>query len=227
MTFSFKSFVKVVSFSLLLLVSVFSYSAPSYAAKESTRAVMDEATKKLKNSAIINKARKKGQTYIDFELKDAHGKSIKVSNELKKGPVILTFYRGGWCPYCNEQLNGYQQKLSMFEKLGAQLIAVSPDKPESEQDTISKNEIKFKILSDPLNAIAKKYGLVFKVEKDLRDVYLGFGIDLEKSQGNNKWELPIPATYVIQKNGKISYSFLDVNYKNRASVEDITNALKK
>lgn len=189
------------------------------------RMTMEQATDKLRKSGIIDNAKKKGDTYIDFSLPNVDGKKVTLSEELKKGPIILTFYRGGWCPYCNLQLKAYQDHLEQFEAAGGQLIAVSPETMESGESTIDKNDLKFKILSDNLNKEARKYGLVFQLDEELKEVYLKFGLDLEKNQGNDSWELPIPATYVINKDGKIVYSFLNVDYVQRAEPADIIKAL--
>ncbi len=190
------------------------------------RMTMEQATQKLRESGIIDNVKKEGDQYIDFTLPNIEGKKIKLSDKLKDGPVILTFYRGGWCPYCNIQLREYQKRLSEFKGAGAQLIAVSPETIDSANDTVDKNKIEFEILTDNLNKEARKYGLVFKLEEELKNVYLKFGLDLAKNQGNDTWELPIPATYVISKEGKIVYSFINVDYVQRAEPNDILNVLK-
>lgn len=188
---------------------------------------MSQATQKLEDSGILKQAKARGQEYIDFTLTNIKGEKVTLSEKLKNGPVILTFYRGGWCPYCNLQLKAYQDRLSDFESAGGQLIAISPEKPEAGDETATKNELKFEVLSDIGNKVAKKYGLVFQVEEDLKEVYLSFGIDLDKNQGDSsKWELPLAATYVIDKDGKIAYSFLNVDYVKRAEPNDIIESLK-
>ncbi len=190
------------------------------------RMTMEQATQELRDSGIIDEAKKKGDQYIDFELPNINGDKVKLSEKLKDGPIILTFYRGGWCPYCNLQLKAYQEQLENFKAAGGQLIAVSPESMDSANTTVKKHEIQYEILSDNMNTQARKYGLVFKLPKKLKDVYLSVGLDLEKNQGNDSWELPIPATYVIDKSGKIVYSFLNVDYVQRAEPQDIIKALK-
>ncbi len=194
---------------------------------DAARMTMEQATEKLRASGIIDQAKKEGDHYIDFTLPNVDGKQVKLSEKLKDGPIILTFYRGGWCPYCNLQLKAYQDHLEQFKAAGGQLIAISPESMESAETTVKKHELQYEILTDNLNKEARKYGLVFKLPEDLKEVYLKFGLDLEKNQGNDSWELPIPATYVIDKNGKIVYSFLNVDYVQRAEPKDIINALKK
>lgn len=193
---------------------------------DKARMTMKEATEELRRSGIIDKAIKKGDKFIDFELPNINGSKVKLSDKLKDGPIVLTFYRGGWCPYCNIQLKAYQDNLDKFQEAGGQLIAVSPESMESATTTVKKHDIKFEILTDNLNKEARKYGLVFKLNNDLKEVYLKFGLDLEKNQGNDTWELPIPATYVISKQGKIIYSFLNVDYVQRSEPADIIKALE-
>ena len=190
------------------------------------RMTMVEATEELRKSGIIDKALKKGDKYIDFTLPNINGEKVSLSKKLKDGPIILTFYRGGWCPYCNIQLKAYQERIEDFKKAGGQLIAISPESIESANSTVKKNELQFEILTDNQNKEARKYGLVFKLSDKLKEVYLRFGLDLEKNQGNNSWELPIPATYIIDKSGKIVYSFLNVDYVQRAEPDEIINILE-
>ncbi len=191
------------------------------------RKTMEDAIKELEESGIIAKATKKGNKAIDFTLKDSEGNSITLSEEYKKQPIILTFYRGGWCPYCNLQLRAYQEKLAEFKEAGGKLIAISPESKESASETSQKNKTEFPILTDSMNTIARKYGLVFKLNEELKEIYLSVGLDLEKNQGNTAWELPIPATYVIDTKGNIVYSFLNVDYVQRAEPADIISELVK
>ena len=190
------------------------------------KAVMDQAIEDLRKSHLTDHVPKMGTKAKDFTLKNIHGKELKLSQLLLRGPVVLTFYRGGWCPYCNAQLKAFQEKLPAFKQLGAQLIAVTPETPDSGVSTAEKDGIKFEILNDEHNKIAKSYGLVFGVTGKLKDIYKSFGIDLQKNQGNADWELPVPATFVIGKDLTIHYVFADVDYKKRAEPTDVLEAIK-
>lgn len=201
--------------------------AKSSKAPAEVRKIMADATRELRKSNILKTAKTTGQTAPNFTLSDAQGKPKSLKELLKNGSVILTFYRGGWCPYCNLQLRAYQKVLPEFEQLGATLVAISPEQPDSSLSTTQKNSLKFEILSDPNNLVAKSYGIVFKLPQPLVELYEKFGIDLKTSQGNSANELPIPATYVIDKNGKITYAFLDVDYKKRAEPSEIIQALRQ
>lgn len=172
-----------------------------------------------------------GSTAPDFTLPNADGEEKTLSELLQNGPVILSFYRGGWCPYCNDQLYAYQQILPEFEELGAQLVAISPEKPESAQDTMSKNYVTFEILSDEANKVARNYDLIWTVPEDKREGFSTWlkdetGQTLAEFNGIDNYELPIPATFVIAQDGTVVYVFKEEDYKLRAKNEDIIKALE-
>lgn len=174
---------------------------------------------------------KVGMKAPDFTLPDANGNPKNLYEFLKEGPVILSFYRGGWCPVCNDQLYAYQQILPEFEELGAQLVAVSPEKPQSAQDTASKNYITFEVLSDEGNKISRLYDLLWTVPEDKRPEFSQWlkgetGKTLEEFNGVDNYELPIPATFVIAQDGTVVFVFKDEDYTKRAKNEDIMEALK-
>jgi peroxiredoxin len=193
---------------------------------EAAKAI-ESAISKLRDSRLTERALKVGQTMPDFSLKDAHGKTVSLKGMLKKGSVIVTFYRGSWCPFCNAQLSSYQQHLAEFRAKGASLIAITPEKPDLTVLTEQQKKLEFPILTDTDNKLATKFGLVWAIEGDLKKVYKEFGLDLEKNQGNPEWKLPIPATYVVGPNGKIKFAFLDVDYTRRAEPADILTALEE
>lgn len=188
--------------------------------------IMDEAAEELRASRLIRKALKVGGLMPDFSLPDSSGKTVRLRDLLKGGPVILAFYRGSWCPYCNAQLASYQEHLGAFKAKGARLIGVTPEKPDLTALMQEGKKLEFTILTDAGNKLAKQLGLVFGVPEELKKLYLQFGIDLEKSQGNPDWELPVPATYVVAKDGRIIYAFVDPDYTHRADPGDILKALK-
>lgn len=167
----------------------------------------------------------------DFKLPNAAGEEQRLSKLLENGPVILSFYRGGWCPVCNDQLYAYQQILPEFEELGAQLVAVSPEKPESAQDTMSKNYITFEVLNDDGNKVARLYDLIWLLPEDKREGFSQWlkgstGKTLAEFNGIDNFELPIPATFVIAQDGTVAYVFKEEDYTKRAKNEDIIKALE-
>lgn len=168
--------------------------------------------------------------FIDFKLPDHNNRLVTLSEELKKGPVVLSFYRGGWCPVCNRQLFSYQQILPKIQETGAQLIAVSPETPSHAEKTITANNIDFTVLSDIGNVTARDYGIIWQVPEDNRE---GFSKWLRETTGESLadynaqegYELPMPATFVIAKDGTIVYAFVDPDYKKRAENSKILKAL--
>lgn len=190
-----------------------------------TQAMMTQATVDLANSGILDQSLKIGDTIPEFTLPNAAGQVISSQDLLAQGPIVITFYRGGWCPYCNLELRALQQALKAVEATGAILVAISPETPDNSLTTQQKNDLEFPVLSDNANHVARQFGLVFQLPAALQAVYSEFGIDLATHNGNSHFELPIPATYVVQANGKIAFAFADADYTKRANPTDIINAL--
>lgn len=185
-----------------------------------------EGISSVADSGILKKALNIGAKAPNFTLNNALNKSISLYNELENGPVILTWYRGGWCPYCNITLHYLQEKLPEFQKAGATLIALTPELPDNSLNTSEKNSLEFNVLSDVGNSIGKEYGVVFKLTNDVASIYQdGFG--LHEKNGDNSNLLPLAATYVIDTNGIIQYAFLDADYRKRAEATEILSALKQ
>ncbi len=186
----------------------------------------DEGITTVANSGILEKALNIGDKAPDFSLINQKGETLTLSDELKKGPVILTWYRGGWCPYCNINLHHLQERLPDFHKAGASLLALTPELPDKSLSTSEKHNLEFEVLSDVGNTVAKEYGVVFQLMKEVADVYQK-GFDLHSYNGDESNELPLAATYVIDKNGIIQYAFLDADYRKRAEPDAIISALEK
>lgn len=195
--------------------------------KAHDKKVIDTSLEELRKARITERAAKSGGDFPGFSLPGTQGKIYDSAEMLKDGPLIVTFYRGSWCPYCNIQLAEYQKHLAEWEKLGAKIVAISPELPDSTTAFAAKRNLTFPLLFDKDNAFAAKLGLVYGLPKDLKEVYKSFGIDLTTTQGNENWRLPIAATYVVGKDGKIVYHFLDVDYTRRAEPSEITDAIKK
>lgn len=156
-----------------------------------------------------------------FSAKDQNGKMISLSEELKKGPVVLVFYRGQWCPYCNKHLKKLEDSLSFITAKGARLITITPEKQENISKTIEKTKASYSILFDDGLKIMKSYDVAFAVDEKTVEKYKGFGIDFTQANGENGANLPVPALYIIGTDGKISYRYFDTNYSKRASVAEI------
>ena len=191
-----------------------------------TAGTMGKATQDLIESGIVDSSVKAGQAAPNFQLPNATGQHIGLQTLLQQGPVVLSFYRGQWCPYCNLELRALQQVLPEIQGLGATLVAVSPQTPDNSLSTVEKNELTFEVLSDVGNQIAREYGLVFQLPEHLRPIYQGFGIDLPAHNGDQTFELPIAATYVIGADGTVVHSFVDPDYTQRLEPEEIVTVLK-
>jgi len=184
------------------------------------------ATRRLADSGIAENTLNIGEKAPDFNLPDPTGKSVGLNELLQKGPVVLNFYRGGWCPYCNLELNAYKKRLPEIEELGASLVAISPQTPDKSLSTAEKNDLEFQVLSNVGNKTANEFGLVFKLPEELHDLYKSFGSDIPKFNGDDTWELPMPGTYVLDKNGTINFAFADADYTKRAEPDDVISILK-
>lgn len=194
-------------------------------ADESVKKIYKEGLTAVENTGILENALNVGDKAPHFTLTNAVGEEISLENELKKGPVVLVWYRGGWCPYCNINLHYLQEELPNFNAQGANLLALSPELPDQSINTAEKNELDFQVLSDVGNEVAREYGVVFKLTDEVAQRYNeSFG--LNNHNGDESNELPLAATYIINTDGTISYAFLDVDYRNRAEPSEITEFLK-
>jgi len=188
-------------------------------------AIMKKASEELKKN-LPNPGLKVGTKAPDFILPNAYGKNIKLSDLYKKGPVILTFYRGAWCPFCNIELHALKVSMPHFKKYNAQIIAVTPQKPDKSLEQVKKSKLPFNIVSDLDNSVMKKYNLFFELAPELVNLYKKLGLDIESYNGKGRNVLPVPGTFVIDQKGIIRASFSDLDYKKRMEPKAILAALK-
>ncbi len=187
--------------------------------------IMRTAIRQLESTTILEQALKTGDIIPEIRLSNANGEIIDIRSILKKHKVVLAFYRGTWCPYCNLELRALQNALPEIEAKGAKLVAISPQTPDNSLTTVEKNELSFEVLSDVDGIVARKMKLMYTLPSELVELYKSFKIDLVKSNGNLENELPIAATYIVEQDGNISYHFLAEDYKLRADPEDIIKSL--
>lgn len=161
----------------------------------------------------------------DFRAKDQHGTEIRLKDLLKEGKVVLVFYRGHWCPYCNKELSRLQDSLQLIKDKGATLVAVSPELPENVEKTVEKTKAEYSILYDEGLRIMKAYDVEFELPENTLTRYRNAGLDIEKNNGANGKYLPVPAVFIIDKESTIIYRFFELDYKKRPSVKDLLDNL--
>jgi peroxiredoxin len=192
------------------------------------QAIMQRHIDQLRKGAIAHTMLKVGDRAPPIVLKNAKGDTVDVGTLLKKGPVIVTFYRGGWCPYCNLELKAYQKILPQILAAGASLVAISPEKPDDTLSTAEKNALAFEVLSDVGQKVGRAFGLVYEFSDELKAAYQGFNLDIPLRNGTpGEWALPVSATYVIDRNGVIIYAYTDPDYRDRADPRDVLKALTR
>jgi len=190
------------------------------------QALMQQATQNLADSGIVLNTPKKGDKLAEFSLVNAQGTDVSLSSLLEDGPVVITFYRGGWCPYCNLALRAYQDSLAEIKALGATLVAITPELADASLSTTEKNELQFEVLTDTNAKYAKDLGLVFTLPEELRPVYSSFGIEVEEHNGANQFDLPLAATFVVAQDGTIASAFVEEDYTLRQEPSEVIKVLK-
>lgn len=176
---------------------------------------IEAATKILRESGLSKRALQPGQIMPDFELPDATGKMVNSADLRQAGPLLLLFYRGTWCPFCNLTVQAYQERLPELSRRKVTLVAISPQTPDNSLTLRQKHDLKFPLLSDSGNTVAREFGIVFHLDQALKQVQEQFGVDLAAYNGDDRFELPVPATFLVSKEGKIVRSYVEVDYMKR------------
>jgi peroxiredoxin len=200
-------------------------------------ALIEQGAGEISALDIIERALKPGDKAPAFSLKNQNGEQKNLSEYLAQGPVVLTFYRGAWCPFCNLQLKEYNDRLDDITGAGATLIAITPEKPGAvdilaesgvRQDVIDMavGNVGFDVLHDAGNRVAETFGLVFDLPESHRQLLKMLQVDVEKLNGDDSYTFPDPATYVIDTSGLITWAFVPNNYRKRAEVDQILDALR-
>lgn len=189
--------------------------------------VVGRSFEQLHASSIAAHALGTGQQAPDFELPNVRGETVRLSQVLERGPVVLSFYRGGWCPFCNLELRALQARLPEMQALGACLIGISPELPDHALSTAGRLELGFEVLSDAGNSTARDFGLLYTVFEEMRPLYLKWGLDVPACNGDHSWELPVPASYVIDTGGTVRAAYVNKDYTRRMEPEAIVAALRE
>ena len=195
-------------------------------ASSDIKALYGEGIQAVVDASVVEGVKKMGDPAPGFTLTNQSGTEVSLDSLLEQGPVVLMWYRGGWCPYCNLTLRAYQDRLDDINALGATLVALTPELPDRSISTAEKEGLGYQVLSDVGNAVAKEYGVVFQLTEGVQANYeQNFG--LSAYNGDDSGELPLAATYVIDRNGTIRWAFLDADYRNRAEPADVIAALER
>ncbi len=183
--------------------------------------IYKRAQEHIEASGILETALKVGDNAPNFKLPDAHGNMVDFADVLASGPAVVSFYRGSWCPFCNLELRAMQRELAGAEAAGVTLVAISPNTPDESLSMISEAELTFPVLSDANNVVAKQFNLVYEMEESLVNLYREQNRDIAGMNGSEVWELPVPATYVVDQAGVIRYGFVDLNHRARAEPAEV------
>jgi peroxiredoxin len=190
-------------------------------------AVMHKATADLIASGLADRALKAGARAPEFALPDAHGQTTRSADLLARGPLVATFYRGIWCPYCNMDLQAIEAAVGEIRALGASLVAISPQTAPNRRKSERENALSFPILSDHGNTLANTFGLRYRLPDDLIALYKSFGNDLPMGNGEDSWTLPMPARYVIATDGVIAYAEVNPDYTKRPDPSELLPVLRR
>ena len=204
----------------------FEAGKPPYNVPRSVVETMHRATAELIASGAAARALKAGDKAPSFVLNDANGNPVALSALLEQGPLVISFYRGVWCPYCNMELQALQEALPSFRAAGAQLIAISPQNAANSRKSIRNNGLDFPILSDPGNETAAAFGLRFVLPDYLIDLYKSLKNDLPAFNGDASWTLPMPGRFVVTQDGVIRYAEVNPDYTRRPEPADMLAVLR-
>jgi peroxiredoxin len=205
----------------------FEAGKPPYNVPRSVIETMHRATDELIASGAATRALKAGDKAPAFTLKDPEGRAVSSTNLLNEGALVVSFYRGVWCPYCNMELQALQAALPEFEAAGARLIAISPQTAPNSRKSARQNKLSFPILSDVQGKVGEDFGLRFKLPDYLVELYKGLKNDLPAFNDDPSWSLPMPARYVIGQDGTILYSEVNPDYTRRPEPEDMIPVLQQ
>lgn len=183
--------------------------------------------KTIRDARLVETALREGEVFPDFSLPDPTGAVVRSADLLALGPLIVSFYRGAWCPFCNLELNALQLALPEIEELGGALVGISPETSEQISNTLTRFSLSFYLLSDRGNALARKVGLVYRVPTEMQTEFRKANLYLPAINGDDSWELPLPATFLIGQDGIIQDAFVDADYYHRKDPLELIAELRK
>jgi peroxiredoxin len=190
-------------------------------------AKMDRATAELEAANPLANVPDVGAIAPTFELLNQNGEMVSLEVLLRSGPTVVVFYRGVWCPFCNLTLRAYEQQVPQLQELGASLVAISLQTPDDSLTTAERNTLTYHVLSDSKAAVSRAYGLVFELPEELKDIYRKLGHPLPAFNGTGDWKLPIPATFVIDRDGRIQFADALPDYTYRTDPVEVMATVRK
>ena len=189
-------------------------------------AITERAIEALRRSGIADHALPLGAKAPDFELADGDGKTFRSADALSRGRLVVSFYRGRWCPYCVAELETLRDVLPQVQDAGASLVAISPQTAKQSYFTADQHQLRFPVLSDPGNRVARQFGLVYRLPQELEQLYRSIFINLPLANGDESWELPLPASYVLERDGTVLFAFADPDHMRRAEPAELVERLR-
>jgi len=189
------------------------------------QAVHARAINEVRDSGIVERALQSGDTAPDFDLSDQNGTLVRASDLLRKGKLVIFFFRGRWCPFCVGQLEAMNAVYPQFQRLGTSLVAISPQTVHQSYLMADQHRSRFPLLSDPGNKVARQFDLVYRVPEYQQEIYQRAFVNLPFANGDSSWELPIPATYVIDQNSTILYANANPDYTQRPEPSEFLGIL--
>jgi peroxiredoxin len=190
------------------------------------QAAYQDLLSRLDRAETGEQALKPGDAIPAFLLPDAEGRLVASDDLLARGPLVINFFRGNWCPYCRQTLKALEAALPEIEAAGGQLVALTPDTGHHLADTKRVQRLSYEILSDVDGAVGLQFGVLFRAPAAYREVLAGYGIDLAERHGNDGGFIPLPATYVVDRAGVVRYAFVDIDFTRRAEPATVVAALK-
>lgn len=190
-----------------------------------TQAVHARVVQQLRDSGILNRVLPVGSPAPSFELEDQNGSTVSSHELLQSGRLIVIFFRGRWCPFCLAQLQAMSLVLPQIKHSGASLAAISPQKVSQSSFMAEQHKLAFPLLSDAGNPVARKFGLIYRVPEDQQDVYRRAFVNVPFVNGDNSWELPIPATFIVERDGSVLYTSADPDYTRRPEPAELLEVL--
>jgi peroxiredoxin len=189
--------------------------------------IMHQATADLEATGIGEGILKVGDKAPEFKLPNQDGNLVSSTELLKNGPLVVTFYRGVWCPYCNTDLGNLKRYTKELEEFNATMVSVSPQIPQYNKQITTQQHLDFDLLSDSENNVANEFGLRWEMVDPLKSLYRdSFGISLPNYNGDESWTLPVPARFIIGTDSLIKYAEFSVDYTKRPNPDVLVSALK-